>query len=538
MTEKIIEGEEFRKGVKTGINKLANTVKDTLGPMGRTVVIKNAFGEHIITKDGVTVAEEIFLPTDTIESIGSNMVKEVALKANSLAGDGTTTATVLSQAIYNEGSKQLSLGILANDFKVGIKSASIDVLREIRKTKIDVTTESPELKSVALISSNGDEDIAKTVTKVYKELGKNAVVSVKQGNGIETEVNIVKGMQFDSGYMSPYCVTDRVKMKADFENAFVFLYDGKLKLFKRLVAAVEFAGQNNRPLIVVAENVDETALRGLAENHLRGNVRSAIVMSPGHGKKRVSRLEDMAILFGGKVLDKNTDTLENFNPAWLGEVDRVEITSRDTAFIGGHGDQTEIDERANFMESQLEHFKGNKYETDKLNERLGKLTGGVAVIKVGALSREEAKEILDRVEDCKHAVKAALEEGIIEGGGMAFYNAATLLENNEFKADIPEGVLAGYKALLNAIKEPFRQILRNASIIPDVIEAELKRLPLGSGYDVKKGEFVATMIDGGIIDPFKVDRIALESSVSIVSTLLTSNYAVINKDDTTTTTFR
>lgn len=536
MTEKLVKEEEFRERIQRGINKLADTVKDTLGPMGNTVLIKNAFGEITITKDGVSVAEEIFLP-DPIESIGAELVKNVSMKANTLAGDGTTTATVLSQAIYNSGIKQIALGAKPLEFKKGIKIASIDILKYLEDKKKEVTAESEELKSVAMISSNGDEAIAKTVTDIYKELGVNAVISTVQGDGVDTEVNIVKGMQFDRGYLSPYCITDKIKMKADFENPFILLYDGKISEFKDIIPAVEYAGSKARPLIIVAENVQDSALRGLVINHASGNVQSAIVMSPGYGKKRVERLRDMAVLFGAEVFNSDSNPGE-FNPNHLGEIERAEITSTDTAFIGGRGNQEDIDARINHIEAQLKHYKGNSYETGILEERLGKLSSGVAMIKVGAVSKEEGKELLDRVDDCKFAVKAALSEGIVNGGGMALYEASEHLLSKEFKPDTNESLKRGYISLLEAVKVPFKQIIINAGEIPEVVESGIKSRPEGTGYDVKNGEYVKTMLEAGIIDPFKVVRIALESSVSIVGTLLTSNYAVVNKDDTTTTTFR
>jgi len=536
MTEKLVKGDEFREGIQRGINKLADTVKETLGPMGNTVVIKNAFGEINISKDGVSVAEEIFLE-DPIESIGAELVKNVSMKANNLAGDGTTTATVLSQAIYNTGVKQIALGNKPLDFKKGIKIASIDVLKYLEGKKKTVTADSPELKAVAMVSSNGDEEIAKTVTDIYKELGVNAVISTVQGDGVETTVNMVKGMQFDRGYLSPYCITDKIKMKADFENPLIFLFDGKISEFKQIFSAVEYAGSKARPLIVVAEDVKDSALRGLVVNHAQGNVQSAIVMSPGYGKKRTERLHDMAALFGAQVIDADYN-MEEFNPDHLGEIDRAEITREDTAFIGGRGDQEIINDRIRFIQSQLEHYKGNKYEVDILEERLGKLASGVAMIKVGAMSKEEGKELLDRVEDCKYAVRAALSEGIVDGGGIALLFASSHLASKEFKPEVSESLKAGYKSLLEAIKVPFKQILINAGLVPEVIEAQLFDKSDNLGYDVKKGEYVSSMMNAGIIDPFKVVRIALESSVSIVGTLLTSNYAVINKDDTTATTFR
>jgi chaperonin GroEL len=536
MTEKLIEGIEFRKGIQKGINDLANAVKDTLGPMGNTVVIKNAFGEIVITKDGVSVAEEIIFDPNTIESIGAELVKNVALKANNLAGDGTTTATVFAQAIYNAGVKQLALGVGATEFNRGIKIAMIDILKYLEGLKKEVTVESPELKSVALVSSNGDEHIAETITGIYKELGINAVISVVQSSGMETTKNIIKGMQFDRGYLAPYSVTDKTKMKIDFENPFVFLYDGKISTFKQVHAAVEFAGSKNRPIIIVAEDVNDSALRGLVVNHMQGNVRSAIVMSPGYGNKRVERLQDMAALFGGEVFNKDY-VPEEFNPDHLGEMERAEITNKDTAFIGGCGDQEVIDSRVAFIKEQLVHYAGSKYEVDILQERLGKISSGVAMIKVGAASKEEGKELLDRVEDCKHAVKAALAEGVINGGGIELLFASVKLANKEFKKGISADLMAGYSTLLVAIQEPFNQILRNAGQIPEVVKAELYRQPDNLGYDVKKGEYVSCMMDAGIIDPYMVVRIALESAVSIVGTLLTSNYAVINKDDSTTTQF-
>ena len=536
MTERIVEGVEFREGIQRGINKLAGPVRDTLGPLGNTVIIKNAFGEITVTKDGVSVANEIELE-DPLENMGAQLVKEVASKANTLAGDGTTTATVLAQAIYNEGIKQLALGNKPLDFKRGLKSSSIDVLKYLEGKKKLVTVDSPELYSVAMVSSNGDEEIAKTIVDIYKELGINAVISTVQGDGIETTMNIVKGMQFDRGYLSPYCINDKIKGKADFENPLIFLYDGKISDFKTIFPAVEYAGSKNRPLIIVAENVQESALRGLVINHATGNVTSAVVMSPGYGSKRTERLHDMAALFGGQVFDENSK-VEDFDPDFLGEAVKAEITSTDTAFIGGRGDQETLDARIEFIEAKLEHHKGNKYERDILQERLGKLSSGVAMIKVGALSTEEGKELLDRVEDCKFAVKAALSEGIIDGGGMALYDASEFLNLKTLREEVPESVVAGYKALLQAIKVPFKQIIINAGEIPEVIESVIKSKKSCNGYDVKERQYVNSMMKSGITDPFKVMRIALESSVSIVGTLLTSNYAIISKDDTTTTTFR
>ena len=534
MTEKLVKGEEFRKGVQKGIDELADAVKDTLGPMGNTVIIKTTFGEIIITKDGVTVAENIEFNPMSVESLGAELVKNVALKANNLAGDGTTTATVLAQAIYAEGVKHLGLGARPGDFVKGLRIALVDLLNGIESK--EVTATSPEIKSVALVSSNGDEEIAQTITNIYKELGVHAVISPVQGNGMETTVNMVEGMQFDRGYLSSYSITDKIKMKIDFENPFIFIYDGKINLFSQVHPAVEFAAQKARPIIIVAEDVKESALVGLVQNHMRGVCASAVVMSPGYGGKRLQRLEDMAILFGGKVFNADSD-MSQFKGSHLGEMEKAEITNKDTSFINGKGDQELIQERVKFIESQLVHHKGHKYEVDLLEDRLGKLTSGVAMIKVGALSREEGKELLDRVEDCKHAVRAALSEGVIEGGGLALLRQSNNLLAKNFKSDVPRDVVAGYNALLQAVKAPFYQILKNADVNPEVIEAGLVTQAEGTGYNVRKGEYVSSMIEEGIIDPYKVMRIALESSVSIVGTLLTSNYAVINEDDTATTTF-
>ena len=535
MTKEVIKDKEFSEGIKAGIDLLADAVKDTFGPMGRTVIIKNPFGEMVVTKDGVSVAESIELDPDTIEAIGANLVKNVALKVNNLVGDGTTTASVLAQAIYSEGLKQLALGREANEFKKGIKIASIDLLKAISKERKSVTTDDETLKSVAMVSSNNDEGLASMITEIYEELGTNAVISLDQGNSLVTEYNVVKGMHFDRGYLSPYGVTDKIKMKIEHENPLILIYDGKISEFKQIYAAVEYAGSKGRPLIIVAENVQESALRGLVVNHAAGNVHSAVVMSPGYGNKRVERLRDMAIMFNAQVVDKET-TPENFNPDDLGECKKVEITSTDSAFIGGAGSNEEIEARAKFIESQIEHYAGNKYEIDILETRLGKLTGGVAVIKIGAATKEEGKEIFDRAEDCKHAVKAALQEGVVEGGGMALFNAAEKLEKIKFKSEVSESLQAGYLTMLRAAREPFRQIIRNSGKIPEVIESKLGTVH--KGYDVRKDTYVKTMKAAEIIDPYKVVRIALESSVSIVGTLLTSNYAIINEDDTTTKTFQ
>jgi chaperonin GroEL len=532
MTEKIVKEDDFREGISRGINDLANAVKDTLGPMGNTVAIKNVFGEIIVTKDGVSVAEEIVFDPNTIESIGAELVKNVALKANNLAGDGTTTATVFAQALYNAGKRQLALGVAPAEFIRGIKIAMVDVLKYVNERSKDVELNTEELKSVALISSNGDEVLAETITNIYNELGVNGVISITEGSGMQTTQNIIQGMQFDRGYISPYSVTDKTRMKTEFDTPLILLFDGVVSQFKQVFAAVEAAGQKNRPLIIVAEDVKDSALRGLVVNHIQGNVVSAIVQSPGYGNKRVERLHDMAALFGAKVVSKDTQP-EDFDPSWLGEMERAEITAKDTAFIGGFGTEEAIAEREAFIKSQLEHFKGNKYEVDILNERLGKLTSGVAVLKIGAMSKEEGKELFDRAEDCKYAVKAALQEGIINGGGTELLAASNHLRGKKFKPAISEDLIAGYNTLLNVVKAPFRQIIVNAGLIPEVIELGIESRPEGTGYDVKNREFVDSMMEAGIIDPYKVVRIALESSVSIVCTLLSSNYAIINKDDVT-----
>lgn len=534
MTEKIVSKEEFRSQVKAGIDILADAVRDTMGPMGNTVVIKDPFGQIKITKDGVSVAKEIDL-ADPVQSIGSELVKEVALKANNLAGDGTTAATVLAQAIYAQGNKHISLGENALDFKRGLNSALVDVLKIVKKNKFDLTTESPELKQVAMVSSNGDEAVSETVTKVFKELGVNAVVSVVLGDGIETTVNIVKGMQFDRGYLSPYCITDPVKMKAEYSDPLILLYDGKISEFREIGGALEYAVGQGKPLIIVAEDVQDSALRGLVQNRMQGQIKSAVVVSPGYGNKRSERLHDMAFLFGGEVMSKESNMKTSFNPDCLGTCERAEITRKDSAFIGGNGLESVIQERIDFINQQITQFEGNKYETDILKERLGKLSGGVAMIKVGAYSTEEAQELLDRVEDCKHAVRAALEEGIVEGGGFALLNASVQLRAKALKPDLPSGIKAGYLSLLEAIQAPMKRILLNGNIIPEVILKSLS--DEARGYDVKKGIFLKDMVSGGIIDPFKVTRISLESAVSIVGTLLTSNYAIVAKDDITTTNF-
>lgn len=536
MTEKLITGDEFKNGIQKGINKLADAVKDTLGPLGNTVIIKNAFGEIIVTKDGVSVAEEIFLK-DPIENVGAEMVKSVAIKANNLAGDGTTTATVLAQAIYNIGRKEIGLGASPLEFTKGLRVASEDLLRILKESSQEVKIDSEDMFSVAMVSSNGDEAVAKVISQIYTDLGINAVISVVQGDGMKTTVNIVKGMQFDRGYLSPYCVTDKIKMKADFENPLILIFDGKISEFRTIYGAVEYAGSKNRPLLIVAENVQDSALRGLIVNHAQGNVRSAVIMSPGYGNKRTERLEDMAILFGGEVVSPETD-LENFNPMWLGSAEKAEITNKDTAFIGGAGEDNLIQARAEHLKGKIEHNKGNKYEINILEERLGKLTSGVAMVKVGALSREEGKELLDRVEDCKHAVKASLEEGVVDGGGIALLFASTKLSSNTKHLEKEsQSFERGYLALLKAVKSPFNQILTNAGINPELIEYKLMNTPDQEGFNVKTQSFCYSMKEAGIIDPMKVIRIALESSVSIVGTLLTSNYAVLNKQDSTVTNF-
>lgn len=535
MTEEIIKGEEYQKRLSKGINDTANAIKDTLGPLGRTVTIVNPFGEIVITKDGVSVAESIEMDPEKPESIGSNMVKEVAIKTNNLAGDGTTSASVLTQALYNKGAQKVGLGFKPNLIKKGMKSALVDVLREVEAQKKEVK-QGEMVKFVAKVSSNGDEKLAETISNIYEELGVNAVISISQGSKSYPEVNIVEGMQFDRGYLSPYSVTNKVKMKVDFQDALIFIYDGKINRAKTILPLLEQCSSQDKPLVIIAEDVQETALAALQVNHLRGFLQSAVVMSPGYGNKRSQRLQDMAVLFDAIVYNKESEW-ENFSIEHLGRCEKVEITSTDTALIGGAGVKEAIEKRVGFIKEQLAHHEGNKYEVDILEERLGKLSGGVASLKIGAFSKEEGKEILDRAEDCKNAVKAALLEGIVPGGGVALLNASNILMAKSFKSDLKEDIKQGYLVVLEAVREPFRQILTNASLKVDLIEDGLKIGSDYKGYDVLKEEFTKDMESLGIIDPYKVVRVGLESSVSVVSTLLTSNFAVINKADSTTTKF-
>lgn len=530
MTTKVSKGSAFQDKIQKGINTLADTVKDTLGPLGNTVVLVDEYNRKTITKDGVTVAKSFEELEDPIEDIGASLVKDVSTKVNTLAGDGTTTATVLAQAMFNNGSKKISLGATPLEFKKGMQKATADVIENLMSSRKVIKSDSPEVMDVAMVSSNGDKKVAEIITKIYKELGPNAVISTKHGDGLETTVDLVKGMQFDRGYLATYCITDDIKMRTDFNNPYIFLYDGKISEVKQIYEALEAAGKADRPLVIVAEEVIESALRALVVNHVSGNVKSAIVQTPGYGKKRLERLEDMGILFGGQVIDKDFN-METFTSDMLGEAEKAEITSETTAFVGGAGKIENIEARVAHIKSKLEHFKNNDYQAKFLEERLGKLTSGVSVIKVGAYSNEEAREMLDRVDDCKFAVKAALEEGIIDGGGVSFLFASSFLEAKMEKRlkEESESFKEGYKSLLESIKSPFRQVLSNAGEVYQVVENVLLSVDDAVyGYDVRNKEYISTMSSKGIVDPFKVARVALESSVSIIGTLLTSNYSVIN----------
>lgn len=530
MTEIIEKGKKARVKLLKGVTTLAEAVKVTLGPKGRTVLIRNSFGEIIITKDGVTVAKEIKLK-DPLENIGAELVKSVSMRANQEAGDGTTTATVLAESLYILGLDLLDKGISPKELKKGIDKASLKVIEKIKSTAKKVKPESKELWHVAYIASNGNKGVADLLVGVYKDLGRDAVIFVEKGKGTKTTVKSVKGMQFDKGYLSSYCINDLRKRRAIMENPFIFLFSGKLRKPQHIGPIMKFAQEKGRPLLVIADDVKEEALKMLAYNHHEGRVESAIVQGPGFSNRRLELMQELAILTGGKVFTENnlSDGEQGYGPGALGEADNVEITNKGTVIAGGKGDPKEIQDHINYLRERIANVDEEDYDRKKLEESLAKLIGGISIIKVGGKSQTEISEFSDRIEDAKFATKAALEEGVVEGGGMSFLRQYM---SGEFK-DIVEHESPDFKegvnCLIDTLMTPFRLIMENAGLKPSEIISQLKGPK--QGYDAQEEKVVDNMFKAGIVDPLKVVRIALESAVSVVGTLLTTEYTIVNDPD-------
>ncbi|MDG1697538.1 MAG: chaperonin GroEL [Polaribacter sp.] len=518
---------EARDGLKHGVDALANAVKVTLGPKGRNVIISKSFGAPTVTKDGVSVAKEIELENE-LENMGAQMVKEVASKTNDLAGDGTTTATVLAQAIVKEGLKNVAAGANPMDLKRGIDKAVSAIVSDLDKQAKKVGNSSEKIKQIAAISANNDNTIGELIATAFTKVGKEGVITVEEAKGMETYVDVVEGMQFDRGYLSPYFVTDADKMIADLENPYILLFDKKISNLQEILPILEPVSQSGRPLLIIAEDVDGQALATLVVNKLRGGLKIAAVKAPGFGDRRKAMLEDIAILTGGTVISEERGfSLENATLDLLGTAETITIDKDNTTIVNGSGDASTIKARVNQIKAQIETTTSD-YDREKLQERLAKLAGGVAVLYVGAASEVEMKEKKDRVDDALHATRAAVEEGIVAGGGVALVRAKKVLEKLTTE-NLDE--TTGVQIINRAIEAPLRIIVDNAGGEGSVVLNKILEGKKDFGYDAKSDEYV-DMLEAGIIDPKKVTRVALENAASVAGMILTTECALIDiKED-------
>lgn len=513
---------EARDGLKRGVDALANAVKVTLGPKGRNVTISKSFGGPTVTKDGVTVAKEVELK-DALENMGAQMVKEVASKTNDLAGDGTTTATVLAQAIVKEGLKNVAAGANPMDLKRGIDKSVEAIVAELGKQAKEVGSSTEKIKQVASISANNDEVIGELIATAFGKVGKEGVITVEEAKGTDTYVDVVEGMQFDRGYLSPYFVTNPEKMNVELENPYILLYDKKVSSLKELLPVLEPVAQSGKPLLIIAEDVDGEALSTLVVNKLRGALKIAAVKAPGFGDRRKAMLEDIAILTGGTVIAEESGyTLENATLQMLGTAEKVAIDKDNTTIVNGAGNGDLIKNRVNQIKAQMETTTSD-YDREKLQERLAKLAGGVAVLYVGAASEVEMKEKKDRVDDALHATRAAVEEGIVAGGGVALLRAKAVLAN--LKADNADEA-TGIQIISRAVEAPLRTIVENAGLEGSVVVSKVAEGKGDFGYNAKSDEYV-DMLKAGIIDPKKVTRVALENAASVAGMILTTECALV-----------
>ncbi len=513
---------EARDGLKRGVDALANAVKVTLGPKGRNVIISKSFGGPTVTKDGVSVAKEIELK-DPLENMGAQMVKEVASKTNDLAGDGTTTATVLAQAIVKEGLKNVAAGANPMDLKRGIDKAVEAIVADLGKQAKEVGSSSEKIKQIASISANNDEVIGDLIATAFAKVGKEGVITVEEAKGTDTYVDVVEGMQFDRGYLSPYFVTNPEKMEVELERPYILLYDKKVSSLKELLPILEPVAQSGKPLLIIAEDVDGEALSTLVVNKLRGALKIAAVKAPGFGDRRKAMLEDIAILTGGTVIAEESGyTLENTTLEMLGTAEKVTIDKDNTTVVNGAGEADLIKNRVNQIKAQMDTTTSD-YDKEKLQERLAKLAGGVAVLYVGAASEVEMKEKKDRVDDALHATRAAVEEGIVAGGGVALLRAKSVLDKlNPLNADEATGI----QIVSRAVESPLRTIVENAGLEGSVVVAKVSEGKENYGYNAKTDEYV-DMLKAGIIDPKKVTRIALENAASVAGMILTTECALV-----------
>ena len=527
MAKEIKFNTEARELLKNGVDKLADAVKVTLGPKGRNVVIEKKFGAPHITKDGVSVAKEIEL-SDPYENMGAQMVKEVASKTGDDAGDGTTTATVLAQAIVAAGIKNVTAGANPMDLKRGIDKAVAKVVANIKEQSQEVDNSNEKIKQVATISANNDSEIGTLIAEAMGKVGKEGVITVEEAKGTETTVEVVEGMQFDRGYISPYFVTNTEKMEAELDSPFILIYDKKISTMKDMLPVLEQTAQTGRPLLIIAEDVDGEALATLVVNRLRGSLKVAAVKAPGFGDRRKEMLQDIAILTGGVVISEETGLkLDTTTIDMLGKAEKVSINKDNTTIVNGMGDKAAIGERASQIKAQIANTKSD-YDREKLQERLAKLSGGVAVLYVGAATEVEMKEKKDRVDDALCATRAAVEEGIVPGGGVAYIRAIKALEN--FKGDNQDET-TGIQIVRRAIEEPLSQSVFNAGLEGAVIVQRVKNGKGDYGYNARTDSY-ENLFKTGVIDPAKVTRVALENAASIASMILTTECTVAEaKDD-------
>ena len=524
MAKQLFFDIEARNKMKKGVDVLSNAVKVTLGPKGRNVVLEKKFGAPTITKDGVTVAKEIELE-DPIENMGAQMVKEVASKTADIAGDGTTTATVLAQSIISEGLKMVAAGSNPMDLKRGIDKAVNKVVAHLNSQSQAVGNDSSKIQQVAAISANNDAEIGKLIAEAMKKVGKEGVITVEEARGTETTVEVVEGMQFDRGYISPYFVTNSEKMEAELEAPYILIYDKKISNMKDILHILEKVAQGGRPLLIIAEDLEGEALATLVVNKLRGTLKVAAVKAPGFGDRRKEMLQDIAVLTKGIVISEEQGyKLENADLSYLGTATSITIDKDNTTIVGGKGKKEDITARVNQIKAQIE-VTTSDYDKEKLQERLAKLSGGVAVLNIGAATELEMKEKKDRVDDALHATRAAVEEGIVPGGGVAFIRAIEALD--KFKG-VNEDETTGVAIVKRALEEPLRQIVENAGIEGSIVVQKVKEGKGDYGFNARTEEY-ENLLKAGVIDPTKVTRIALENAASIAGMLLTTECVVADK---------
>ncbi|TAF32261.1 MAG: chaperonin GroEL [Cytophagales bacterium] len=525
MAKTIIFDTDARDKLKKGVDALANAVKTTLGPKGRNVIIDKKFGAPTVTKDGVTVAKEIELK-DVVENMGAQLVKEVASKTADSAGDGTTTATVLAQAIFNIGLKNVTAGANPMDLKRGIDKAVTAVVAHLKSQSKPISN-SEEIAQVATISANNDTEIGQMIADAMNKVGKDGVITVEEAKGTETEVKTVDGMQFDRGYLSPYFVTDTENMTAELANPYILIYDKKISSMKELLPVLEAVAQSGRPLVIISEDVDGEALATLVVNKIRGALKIVAVKAPGFGDRRKAMLEDIAILTGGTLIaEERGYKLENASINYLGRADKVVVDKDNTTIINGMGAKEDIEARVKEIKAQIEKTTSD-YDREKLQERLAKLSGGVAILYIGAATEVEMKEKKDRVDDALHATRAAVQEGIVAGGGVALLRAISCLDNVKTNN---EDQVTGVNIIRTALESPLRTIVSNAGLEASVIIQKVKEGEGDFGYNARENKY-ENMFAAGVIDPTKVTRLALENAASIASLLLTTECVVADEPE-------